>query len=150
MISLSTIVGILGAFTIFIYAIFKSTDNYLLFVSAFSFLIVLGGTLGGTLISYSFRLILAALSEMLLNLLHQKNQNRQLRQLITRVLEWNTIYRTQGISMLENSLSKSEKNYNFLLIAMELIGTGYKSDELANMLHDTNAVEGYERGPWPA
>ncbi|QUM80914.1 MotA/TolQ/ExbB proton channel family protein [Moritella sp. 5] len=138
MISISTFVGILGAVGLFVYAIFKSTDNYLIFVSLFSLLIVLGGTFGATLISYSFRLIWAAFTEMMVNLLDEKNQNKQLKQLVSRIIEWNDIYKKQGITALENSLTEKEKKDDFIINAMELLGTGYKSKVLSSMLDDTN------------
>jgi len=138
MISISTFVGILGAITLFAYAILKSTDNYLIFVSVYSSIIVLGGSLGATLISYSFRLILAAFREMMVNLLDEKNQNKQLKQLVNRVVEWNIIYKKQGVTALENSLTANEKKDDFIRYAIELLGTGYKSKELTCMLEDTN------------
>jgi len=138
MISISTFVGILGAVTLFAYAILESTDNYLIFVSLYSIIIVLGGSLGATLISYSFRLIWAAFTEMMVNLLDEKNQNKQLKQLVNRVIDWNNIYKKQGITALENSLTAVEKKDLFIMNAIELVGTGYKSNELSIMLEDTN------------
>ena len=59
--SFTTILGIMVGLGLFIGSIFISTDNYLVFVSLSSALMVIGGTLAATFIAYEARYVLLAL-----------------------------------------------------------------------------------------
>ncbi len=59
--SFTTIIGILGAFGLFIGSILISTDNFAVFLSFSSFLMVVGGTLAATFISYEPRYVILSL-----------------------------------------------------------------------------------------
>ncbi|RYU70399.1 flagellar motor protein MotA [Aliivibrio finisterrensis] len=138
MISISTITGLLMAFGILIGAITMSTEKYMLFVSVSSFLIVLGGTLTATLVSYSYPLILSSFKGLLVNLLDEKNVTKFKHASIKRTVEWNQIFRSGGMSGLENSLNETEKKDPFICLGIELIGTGYKGDDLKQLLDESN------------
>ena len=56
-ISFSTLFGIFIGLALFVYAIVSSTDNYVMFISISSFLLVIGGTLAATMISYQGRYV---------------------------------------------------------------------------------------------
>ena len=60
-ISLSTLFGIVIGITLFIYAILSSTDNYVMFISFSSFLLVIGGTLAATMIAYQGKYVMKTL-----------------------------------------------------------------------------------------
>ena len=51
-ISFGTIVGFLLGLGLFMYSIFISTDNYFIFINVASFVMVFGGTIAATMISY--------------------------------------------------------------------------------------------------
>ena len=59
--SFATILGVVGAFGLFLGSIISSTDNYIIFLSGSSFVIVVGGTLASTFISYEPRYVLLSL-----------------------------------------------------------------------------------------
>ena len=63
--SISTVFGIFLGFGLFVYAVVSATQNYLIFWSASSLLLVLGGTLAATMISYEGRYVWKALAELL-------------------------------------------------------------------------------------
>lgn len=138
MISISTITGLLMAFGILIGAITMSTEKYMLFVSLSSFLIVLGGTLTATLVSYSYPLVLSSFKGLLANFLDEKNVTKFKHASIKRTVEWNQIFRSGGMSGLESSLTDNEKKDPFISLGIELIGTGYKGDDLKNLLDESN------------
>ncbi|USD67922.1 MotA/TolQ/ExbB proton channel family protein [Vibrio sp. SCSIO 43136] len=138
MISLSTITGLLMAVGVLLGAIIMSTDNYMLFVSFSSLIIVLGGTLTATLMSYSYPLIFQSFKGFLQNLIDEKNVVKAKQDSISRTLEWNQIFRTGGMAALETSLTEKELKDPFVSLGIELIGTGYKGSELKNMLDESN------------
>ena len=55
--SLATIFGVVGALGLFFGAIIFSTDNYIIFLSGSSLVMVVGGTLTSTFISYEPRYV---------------------------------------------------------------------------------------------
>lgn len=59
--SLATVFGVFGALGLFIGAILLSTDNFFIFLSGSSFIMVVGGTLASTFISYEPRYVLLSL-----------------------------------------------------------------------------------------
>ncbi len=59
--SLATVFGVVGALGLFVGSILLSTDNFFIFISASSFIMVLGGTLASTFISYEPRYVLLSL-----------------------------------------------------------------------------------------
>ena len=60
--SFNTFVAALVGFGLFFAAIALSTDNFMVFVSGAGFILVVGGTLAATFISYEFRYVIKALS----------------------------------------------------------------------------------------
>ena len=64
LISLSTIFGIFLGFGLFGYAIWEGTNKYFIFWSLSSLLLVLGGTLAATMISYEGRYVWRALGTL--------------------------------------------------------------------------------------
>ncbi len=60
--SFTTILGILGAFGLFIGSLLISTDNWAVFISLSSLIMVVGGTFAATFISYEPRYVMLACS----------------------------------------------------------------------------------------
>ena len=56
--SIATIVGFLAAMGLFLSAIVTATDNYAIFISLSSFVMVVGGTLAAAFISYEPRYVI--------------------------------------------------------------------------------------------
>ena len=137
-ISFSTTLGLILALALFITSILMSTNNYMLFVSLSSLIVVLGGTLTATLVSYSFPLLAGALKSMFLNLLDENNFEKAAKKQTLRAVELNTIYKKGGVTALENSLTEDEKANKFTMICVELISTGYKGAELEDLLKNYN------------
>ncbi|CAM4232932.1 motility protein A [Vibrio agarivorans] len=144
MISLSTFAGFMAAIAVLGSAIVMSTDNYLLFVSYSSVVIVLGGTFTATLVSYSFPLLAGAIKTLFVNLLNEDNYKKESHRIIKRAAELNSVYRNGGIAALEGALTAKEQKDQFITLCIELIGTGYKGEELNNMLTESNSSQSHE------
>ena len=138
MISLSNISGFIFALALIGVAIVMSTDNYMMFVSLSSFTIVMGGSFAASLIAYSYPLVFASLKGVILNLLNEKNDTKAKHASIKRTIEWNSTFHSGGISELENSLTEKEQKDSFIKLGIELIGTGYKGEELQRLLEEGN------------
>lgn len=134
--SFSTLVGVLVAISLFIYAIVSSTDNYLMFVSLSSFALVAGSTFAASLISYTTFDVLTAVKALLGTLFHAPTNSKYLRTHVERFIEWGSIYRQQGISGLEASLTEQERKDPFLAHGMELLSSGYSNHDLRTILTD--------------
>ena len=63
--SIATIVGFIGAMGLFLSAIVTATDDYAIFVSLSSLVMVAGGTLAAAFISYEPRYVLLSFKVMI-------------------------------------------------------------------------------------
>ncbi|PKF78435.1 flagellar motor protein MotA [Vibrio sp. vnigr-6D03] len=136
--SLSTITGWLFSVAVLMTAVVSSTDNYWLFVSVSSLLIVAGGTSTAALISYSYPLFFKAIQAVIASLFDGRNETKLKHSSIVRSLEWNKVYRIEGIAGLEKALTNKELKDPFIAMAIELLGTGYKGKALRNLLDESN------------
>lgn len=136
MFSFSTLIGFISGISLFIFAVLSSTDNHTIFVSLSSFALVLGSTLAASLISYTTKDVLIGVRSMAETFFHSPTSQRHLKAHVTRFVEWTTLYRSGGISALENSLTDKEKKDDFCRNAIELLGTGYKNHDIRLMLTD--------------
>ena len=62
--SLGTLLGVLVGFGLFVGAIVIATDNYAMFLSLPSFIMVIGGTLTSAFIAYQARYVLLSIKEI--------------------------------------------------------------------------------------
>ncbi|MCC9622578.1 MotA/TolQ/ExbB proton channel family protein [Thalassospira sp. MA62] len=133
--SFTTILGILAGLGLFVGSIFISTDNYLVFISLSSVLMVVGGTLAATFISYEARYVLIALSLIFKIFRAPKMHRRRLTGEVGRVVRWGYLLQRKGINVLEQESKRIEQDEPFLGWALEMVTTGYNGDETEDMLH---------------
>lgn len=136
MISFSTLIGITAGIGLFIMAIISSTDNYMMFISIASAMMVIGSTFAASLISFSFLEVMHAIKAMFQTLAASRTTQGHLRDLVKRFVEFSRIYRDGGISALEDSLTKQEKKDEFLALGLELMGSGYKQTDIRVIMGD--------------
>lgn len=139
-----TVLGILLGVTLFAYAIFSSTDNYLMFLSLPSLLMVIGGTVAATFISFKFTDIKSAITELKGIFIPEKINPESLYKEVKNIITWARILKMDGLQGLEKEIARVKITDPFVKYGGELIVTGYKGDELRKML--TNFAETtYER-----
>ena len=135
-ISFSTLFGILIGAALFIYAIVSSTDNYIMFVSASSFLLVIGGTLAATMIAYQGRYVTKTLVS-LLSIIGPFNLNaKSIFGDVARIIEFSSIAKKEGPLGIEKILTEKEKKDPLIFFGVNLLTSGYNGNDVRMMLED--------------
>ncbi|NQY41892.1 MAG: MotA/TolQ/ExbB proton channel family protein [Legionellales bacterium] len=134
MISVSTLVGFSTVVGLFIYSVKTSTTNYFIFLNIPSLSLVLGGTFAATFVSYGARNVFIAMGDVFSLFLPSKYNQKALRKDIARFMEWNRMLRSQGITAIEESLTKAEQKDNIITHGIELLSSGYDSKNINYML----------------
>jgi len=135
--SLGTLVGIIAGFGLCVYAVVSSTDNYLMFLSPASLMMVVGGTFAASMIAYQERYVGKALKDMLSILIHKPINPKTLFADVGNVIEWSKIIRTKGINGIEEETEAMGDNIDpFTKFGTDLLITGYKGHEMRQLLTD--------------
>jgi chemotaxis protein MotA len=131
---ISTLLGLLGAAALFAFSIMSNTENYTMFLSLSSLALVTGGTVAATIVSYNLRAFIKAMMAFGHTLSPEKHTHSKLNKQVERIIEWNGIYRKQGLSAVLNGLTVKEKKNEFLTYAFGLMDAGYDQHEIKGML----------------
>ncbi len=134
MISVSTLIGFSSVIGLFIYSVKTSTSNYFIFLNIPSLMLVLGGTLAATFVSYGAKNVFLSIGDIISLFLPSKYSQKALRLDIARFMEWNRMLRSQGITAIEESLTKNERKDNIIVQGIELLSSGYDSKNINYML----------------
>ncbi|MEQ8227705.1 MAG: MotA/TolQ/ExbB proton channel family protein [Rhodospirillales bacterium] len=137
--SLTTLIGLLAAFGLFIGAILMSTDNFLIFLSLSSLLMVVGGTLASTFISYEPRYVMLSLKLIWRILFSPKVGRNVLKSEVGRIIRWAYTVQKSGPPALEAEAKKAVRGDKFLKFGVEMVISGYTGEEVREIL--TNAIE---------
>ena len=146
--AISTIFGFLGGTVLFILAVVSATDQYLIFYSSSSLILVVGGTMAATFISYDSRDILSTFGSLFLIFHRDANKEKLYRDDIKLILELSNVQRSEGRVALENSIPKKYQKDGFISFAVDLVISNYKPVDIRSMLIDimsTNFNKGYVR-----
>ena len=146
-ISFSTLVGIAIGFGLFAFAVWSGTQNYAIFWSASSLLLVLGGTLAAAMISYEGRYVWKALGTLTQVIVPTQVSPKVLYEDVRQIIDWGRIGARDGLRGLETEFSKLPKpkhKDSFLQHCIKLMLAGYKEDNLRGKL-ETAMNTTYER-----
>ncbi len=143
--SFNTLVAALIGFGLFFAAIALSTDNFMVFVSGASFILVVGGTLASTFISYEFRYVTKALGAIASTFALDRMGRTRLNAEVGRVIRWAYLVKSEGIVSLDAEVKKTPGwDGGFLQFGVEMITTGYSGEEVKTIL--ANVIEStYDR-----
>jgi len=134
--SITTFLGVVSGFGLFVGAIMKSTDNFMIFVSVNSAIMVLGGTLAATMISYHGLYVLSSLKGIFSIIFPFHVSPKKLNQDTLTVIEWSKINSKEGFKAVENIISSKKIKDPLILYARDLISTGVKGEKLKTLLGD--------------
>jgi len=114
-----------------------ATDNYLMFLSPSSLILVMGGTLATAFISWQGRYVLQALKETFLILGHAKVNKHILVEEIRRLISWAAVAKKGGIIALDQHLQKDAPDEYIIRYGTQLILSGYSADEVRKLMRNT-------------
>ncbi|MBT4838430.1 MAG: hypothetical protein HON94_13900 [Methylococcales bacterium] len=143
-ISIGTILGILTGFGLFVFAVISNTDNYLMFFSLSSLLMVIGGSFAATFIAFHERYVFRSMLELFKILVPSNISPKSLFQDVEKLITWSNVVRRKGLTALEMEIDKEEEDDTFLVAGSRLLVSNYKGEELNNMLQ-THVDSTYER-----
>lgn len=144
--SISTLLGLLCGLGLFIGAVIAATNQYIIFWSMPSVLLVLGGTTAASFISYDGRDMFGTFVAMLTVFLRDKNPERKFRDDIQAILDLALIQRNEGRIALENNIPRAYSKNSFVNFGVDLIISNYKPQDIRLMLSDimmTNFNRGF-------
>ena len=143
--SISTLIGIVLGFGLFAYAVVSGTSNYIIFWSASSLFLVLGGTLAATMISYEGRYVWKALAELLRVVVPTQINAKVLYQEVEQIIAWGKVGSREGLPGLEKEFKKTDTSKDsFLHHCIQLTLAGYDTENMRVKL-DTFLTKSYER-----
>jgi chemotaxis protein MotA len=143
--SLSTVAGILLGFGLFAYAVVSGTSNYIIFWSASSLFLVLGGTLAATMISYEGRYVWKALAELLRVVVPTQINAKVLYAEVEQIIAWGKVGSRDGVPGLEKEFKKIDTTKDsFLHHCIQLTLAGYDAENMRGKL-ETFMAKSYER-----
>ena len=135
--SLTTIVAFVLALAVFLGAIVSATDNFWVFVSLSSFMIVVGGTMAATFVSYEARYVLLSL-KLTWRVFKVAAVGRNiLKSEVGRVIRWAYTVQKNGLPALEAEARKAVRGDRFMRFGIEMVVSGYTGDEVREILHNT-------------
>jgi len=147
--SIGTLMGVLFGFGLFIASIATSTNNYLIFISGASFLMVAGGTLASSFISFQARYVILAIKELPRLFKVQRVGRKTLNTETGMVIKWGLAAKKGGLIALEKQIKSIRPKDPYLIYGLELVSTGYSGEEVRDML--TATIEStFERNLVPA
>lgn len=140
----ATLFGIILGFGLFIFAIVTNTDNYFMFISFSSLLMVVGGTLAASMISFSGNYVVKAFKELSGVIIPQNINPTTLYHDVALLIQWAKVVQRGDLMALEKVIDQSQIEDSFMKYATNLLVSDYDSETLRPML--TDAIETrYER-----
>jgi chemotaxis protein MotA len=135
--SIATIVGFIAAMGLFIGSIAISTNNFWIFADLASFIMVAGGTLAATFISYEPRYVILSLKLILRIVMSPRIGRNVLKNEVGRVIRWAYTVQKNGIPALEAEAKKSTSDDKFLKFGIDMVISGYTGAEVREIMNTT-------------
>ena len=137
-ISPGTVIGILAGFGLFGYAVVSATDNYMMFFDLGSLLMVLGGTIASTMISYRSVYVLRSFGSFFKIFLYSETGAKELNNEVRQILAWAGDVKAKGVGILDDQLEGAKKISAFTRYSIQSISSGHRGNELRDHLADFN------------
>jgi chemotaxis protein MotA len=135
--SIGTVLGFVVGLALFLLSIVLATDNYWIFVSLPSAIMVFGGTLANAFISYQGIYVLRALKDCVTIFGHAKVNRHILVDEVKRVMGWAEIVSRNGLMALDSHLQDAEPDDHLLKYGIDLVLKDYKPDQVRELLSNT-------------
>ena len=134
--SFPTILALIISLALFAWAVASGTSNYLVFWDVPSIIIVLGGTMAASFISYEARYVILSL-KLIGKIITAPRIGRNLLQAeVGRIIKWAYIVQKSGLPALEAEAAKAVKSDKILRFGIDLVVSGYSGEEVRQILNN--------------
>lgn len=135
--AITTVLALVSTFGLFLGSIFWNTDNPWIFVSLSSFIMVAGGTLASTFISYEPRYVMLSLKLIYRMVISPKVGRNVLKSEVGRVIRWAYTVQKRGVPALEQEANRAVRGDKFLKFGIDMVVSGYSGDEVREIMNNT-------------
>lgn len=142
--SLAALAGVIIGVGLFLISIFLSTDNVGIYFQLASFLMVIGGTIATSFMSYQTRYVLNAFRAIWWMLKKPKSTREGLNEEIGRLLKWAYLVQQKGLPAIENEIKSVKPNDPIIRYCLECVASGHKPEDLRLMM-ETAVESEFER-----
>lgn len=146
--SLAALLGVVFGILLFISSILLSTSNYFIYFDLPSLLMVLGGTIATSFMSYQYRYVIVAFKAIWWMLKKPKSTREGLNDEIGRLVKWGYLIQQKGLPALENEIKSVKSNDPIIKYCMECVAGAHKPEELRLMM-ETAVESEFERATVP-
>lgn len=137
--SFAALLGVIFGFGLFFGSILMTTDNVIAFLSMPSFLMVFGGTVAASYMSFQPRYVNRALIAIWHMIKKPRTHRAGLNAEIMNLIKWGYVVQTKGMVALETEVKAAKISEPVLQYGTDMVATGYKPEEVRAMLE--SAVE---------
>jgi len=135
--SIGTVMGLIFGIGLFLLSIVMATDKYIIFWSASSAILVLGGTLANAFISYQGVYVLRAIKDCFTIYGHAKVNRNILVDEVRKMIGWTDIVRDKGIVGLDDHIKSDEPDEHMMAYGIDLVLKGYQPDVVRDLMSNT-------------
>jgi len=122
---------------LFVGAIVLTTNDFLIFFSMPSFVMVVGGTLASTFVAYEARYVVLALRMIWRIVFSPRISRNLLKSEVGRVIRWGYTVQKSGLPALETEANKLKNTDRFMAFGIDMVVSGYSGDEVREILTTT-------------
>ncbi len=135
--SIGTILGFIAGIGLFVGAVLAETNDFSVFISFSSALMVVGGSLAAAFISYEMRYVILALKGIPRVISAPVISRNLLKSEVGRVIKWGYAVQKSGLPAIEGDANKLKKSDPFLSFGIEMVVSGYSGQEIKEILTTT-------------
>jgi chemotaxis protein MotA len=135
--SVGTILGFIIGIGLFIGAVLTETNDFFVFLSLSSVVMVLGGTFAATFISYEVRYVVLSLKAIYRVLFAPAISRNLLKAEVGRIIRWSYAVQKSGLPALEAEAKKLKGTDLFLAFGVDMVISGYSGEEVRDILNTT-------------
>jgi chemotaxis protein MotA len=147
--SIASIVGATFGFLLVLIAIIHGTDNYGAFLSVEGIMIVVGGSLAVSFMSFQANNVIDALKSLGLMFINPTATHENLHRELVEIIGWARIVKDKGLRGLEDEVYSKGMTDPFVKYGLDMVVSNYTPDEVRSMM-ETAADAAYERDTIPA
>jgi chemotaxis protein MotA len=147
--SLASLAGAAFGFALIIGAILIGTSNYLAFFNLEGIMIVIGGSLAVSFMSYQANNVMDALKGIGQMFRKATSTHENLHKDLIKILAWAKIVKDKGLRGLEDEIGEGDIDDAFVRYGLNMVVTNYTADEVRTMM-ETAADGIFERDTIPA